>query len=74
VDTDGRQTPVVTFQTDANGNAPQVLAFAVFVGTSIAIQATGGTDRPTSAVSDMHGAGSATGVTSADLFYCDCCC
>jgi YVTN family beta-propeller protein len=74
VDTDGRQIPVVTFQTDANGNAPQVLAFAIFTGKSIAIQATGGTDRPASAVSDMHGAGSTIGVTSADLFYCDCCC
>jgi YVTN family beta-propeller protein len=65
---DGRRTKVVTFATDAAGNAPQVLAFAQFDGTSVAITPVGGTDRPVSTTDGAHA------VTAADLFYCDCCC
>ncbi|QUQ64361.1 beta-propeller fold lactonase family protein [Kutzneria sp. CA-103260] len=65
---DGTRTKVVTFATDGNGNAPQVLAFAQFDGTSVAIVPIGGTERPVSTADD------AQAVTAADLFYCDCCC
>ena len=38
VDAKGTQRSLVTFATDANGNAPQVLAFSVFTGQSIALK------------------------------------
>lgn len=54
---DGKR-PIVDFTTDAGGNAPQVLAFTIFTGTSVAVeQAPAGTP----AVMPMAGA-------------CDCCC
>jgi YVTN family beta-propeller protein len=42
---DGSRTRVVFFATDASGMAPQVLAFSVFTGQSIALQV-GGTATP----------------------------
>jgi YVTN family beta-propeller protein len=69
VDTSGRQTPVVIFQTDGNGNAPQVLAFAIFTGTGVAVQPVSGLDRTMPTPGDTHG-----GVTSAGLSSCACCC
>lgn len=72
---DGRRTPLVSFSTDANGNAPQVLAFSAFDGSRIAIAAKGAAP-PAQATSlrsdDMHG-GTPGAVTTADLLYCDCC-
>ena len=38
VDAKGTQRSLVTFATDASGNAPQVLAFSVFTGQSIALK------------------------------------
>lgn len=71
---DGSRTRIVSFQTDANGNAPQVLAFAQFTGQSIALKVAGSTDRPTSSISDAVDAGMGTNtVTAAALYYCCCC-
>jgi YVTN family beta-propeller protein len=70
----GSRTPIVTFATDAHGNAPQVLAFSVFTGQSIALSVAGSTDRPTSSTgSDMNAGMGTNTVTAADLYYCCCC-
>ncbi|TVT60232.1 hypothetical protein FNH05_04830 [Amycolatopsis rhizosphaerae] len=75
VGADGGETAVVTFTTDANGNAPQVLAFAMFDGKSISIKPIGSTDRPASSTgNDLTAGMGGKVVTAADLFYCDCCC
>lgn len=74
VGADGQRTPIVTFATDANGNAPQVLAFSVFSGQRIALSVAGSTDRPTSSTgSDMNAGMGTNTVTAADLYYCCCC-
>jgi YVTN family beta-propeller protein len=74
VGANGVRSPIVTFATDAKGNAPQVLAFSQFTGSSIALKVAGSTDRPTSSMSNDMAAGTGTHVVSAaDLYYCCCC-
>ena len=74
VDADGKQTPIVTFTTAANGGAPQVLAFSAFTGRSIALEVAGGTHRPTSSTRNDMTAGTGTNtVTAAALSGCCCC-
>jgi YVTN family beta-propeller protein len=55
----GQRSALVTFSTDANGNAPMVLAFSSFTGRSIAIESRG--TAPANA-------------TPVNLAYCDCGC
>src|SRR4029077_10610664 len=45
VEADGSRTRVVFFPTDASGMAPQVFAFSVFSGRSIALEVAGGPSR-----------------------------
>ncbi|WP_406348102.1 hypothetical protein OHA44_14320 [Streptomyces sp. NBC_00144] len=72
---DGRKAAVVSFSTDANGNAPMVLAFSAFDGRSISLAVkNAGVAKATSFQLDRMHSGSANGaVTATDLLYCDCC-
>ncbi|MEW2500160.1 MULTISPECIES: beta-propeller fold lactonase family protein [unclassified Amycolatopsis] len=54
VDSHGARTTLVSFRTDAMGNAPQVLAFAVFTGRSVALS-TGATGAVQAAMDDTGG-------------------
>jgi len=77
VQKDGSKIPLLSFTTDAAGNAPQVLAFADFTGVSVSLSSEGKATaqtlaRMSSAVSSMH-PGSDSAVEAADLLYCDCC-
>ncbi|MEU3521613.1 beta-propeller fold lactonase family protein [Streptomyces sp. NPDC006654] len=77
VDAEGNRIPVVSFTTDANGNAAQVLAFADFTGRSVSLESKGRATQQTlaraaAATAAMH-PGSDSSVEAADLLYCDCC-
>lgn len=77
VQKDGSRIPVLSFTTDASGNAAQVLAFADFTGVSISVTSEGKATaqtlaRMSAAVASMH-PGSDSAVEAADLLYCDCC-
>ncbi|MFD5462211.1 beta-propeller fold lactonase family protein [Kitasatospora sp. NPDC127059] len=68
----GRQDAIVSFTTDANGNAPMVLAFSAFDGRSISI-AVKGAAPARGAAAPLDGMHAGNAVSAADLVYCDCC-
>jgi YVTN family beta-propeller protein len=72
----GQRIPVLSFTTDANGNAPQVLAFADFTGRSIALADKGAATAQTleqmkTTAAAMH-PGSDDAVEAAALDECCC--
>ncbi|MEV7816910.1 hypothetical protein AB0P05_40495 [Streptomyces flaveolus] len=77
VQKDGGEIPLLSFTTDASGNAAQVLAFADFTGVSVSLRTEGKATaqtlaRMSAAAASMH-PGSDNAVEAADLLYCDCC-
>jgi hypothetical protein len=66
----GRGTPIVTFTTDAKGNAPMVLAFSIFTGDRIGVQPTTSAPVQPSAADPMHD----TGTVTIDPALAFCCC
>ncbi|MFE6946590.1 beta-propeller fold lactonase family protein [Streptomyces chartreusis] len=73
VTADGRKAPVLSFTTDANGNAPMVLGFSAFDGESISIVGKGAATPVQTAALAYQGSMHGHAVKTADLLYCDCC-